>query len=410
MRRDVDAADVAALLAKKITSRRARDTGRLRDRGFRDDTKLVPVAHVSVNDRVLAVDRSGVSVTSDVSRGADTDVESFNRPLDGLEVDVVRGLVYVGDLAAMDTDERETYALDVNVMNIGLYEDVVNVKIKVSERRSGDSGGSEARGRESTGVNYRAEKLLRSGKIDVNETLAVRDADRRDRKARVRVEPEKERDEHLKIFVGALVRLVTIVVAERSTGVLGGDRRLRVIMVLVHSIDREFLAHVLEPANTLRLADAELAVDVVRIRVVLIERVTVDIERNLLEETLTREIAPAEKGVITGAVSSGTSEGSGGRVHLDVDNHIVEEITELGDRELHLRAERRAVGNNLVVFETHSSERLEMGVHENDVSLFDISERRERVRHVLASFANGRQTTRKRLSGHKHLILLSVVS
>ncbi len=324
-------------------------------------------------------------------------------------MDVISGLVNVRYLATVDTNKRETNAGNEDIMDIRLDEDVVDVKVEVGEGRRGYNRSRKVRRRERTGVDDGTKKLLRGGKIDVYETLAVRNADRRNRETGIRVEPEKERDKHLKVAVGLLVRLVTVVVLERSTRVARGKGLSRVVVVLVHGGVGKLLAHVLVPAELLAFTDAELAVDVVSVRVVFVERVAVDIERDLLEKTLTREVAPTEESAVYVAVYRGARERDRGAVNLDVNDHIVEEITELRNRELNLRAKRRVVSNNLVVLETHGGERLEVGVHEEDVGLLNVSDRRIRVRKVLTSELDSGETARKRLGSHKHLILFTIV-
>ncbi len=408
VRRDGDRVDVRSRLGEEVSSGGTRDTIGLRDRGFGDLSKLVPVRHVRINDRVLTVDSRDVGVGGDVSRGADAKVERLNRPLEVVEEDVVAGLVDVAELALVHTHERESNALDEDLMDVRVDEDVVDVEIEVVELRRGEHRGREVRGRERARVDDGAEKVLRAGEVNVDEALAVRDADRGDGETRIRVEPEEERDEHLKILVLLLVSLVTIVVLERGARVLGGRGVSRIIVVLVHGINRDLLADVLVPADLLARADRKLAVHVVGIREVLIERVAVHDEADRLEETLTREVAPTVEGAVHRVVHRRTSEGDRRGSDLDVDNHVTEEVTELRDRELNLRAEDR-VGDNLVVLKSHSRERLVARVHEHDVSLLNVLERRGRVREVRANLLDRSETLRERLGGHKHLVLTTFI-
>ena len=87
----------------------------------------MPVAYGRIRDGVLIIDRGYNWVRGDVSSWADANVKSFNRPLKVLEMDVVRSFVDVGNLSSMDTDKREAYTGDVNIMDIRLNENVVNV-------------------------------------------------------------------------------------------------------------------------------------------------------------------------------------------------------------------------------------------------------------------------------------------
>ena len=198
------------LFAEKVATVRASDTISSEYRRLSDLAELMPVRHVRINDRILTVDSGDISIRRNVSRWANTDVKSFNWPLKTLKMDVIGRLVNVGYLATVYTDKSETDTSDVDIMDIRLYENVVNVKIKVSKRWRGYDWSRKTRGRKRTRIDNSTKKLLRSSKINVNETLTVWNTHRRNRKARIRDEPEKKRNKHFKISVRFLVRLVTI--------------------------------------------------------------------------------------------------------------------------------------------------------------------------------------------------------
>lgn len=369
VRSDADARHMATILGEDVVGRATRNAVSNGNLSVRHFAELVPVAHVRISDSNLVARAHEHRIGSDIGSGADTDIDGLNGPLKCLQQDVIAGLVDVGDLVAMDTDEREADALDEDLVNIGMDEDVIDIEIEVSESGSRYNWCAERGCR--CGVDDGAKELRRTGELDANESLTVRDADRWDGEARVRVEPEEEWDHEFEVVVSRLVRLVAVIVLERGARIVWPNSRRRVGVVAVHGINREFLTHVAEPANFLTLADAELTVHVVDIRGVLIERIAVDIEADLLEETFAWEVAPAVHGTINQRVSRGACERDSRGGNLDVDNHITEEVAELRDRELNARAER-GVGSNLVVLEAHRNERFVCGVHEDDVGHLDI--------------------------------------
>lgn len=75
--------------------------------------------------------------------------------------------------------------------------------------------------------------------------------------------------------------------------------------------------------------------------------------------------------------------GSGGEG--GVDNHVGEEITELGNAELDSSVELRGtgIGADFVVFHADGGERLEVAVHEEDMGPLEVDEGRGRIRESL---------------------------
>ena len=82
-----------------------------------------------------------------------------------------------------------------------------------------------------------------------------------------------------------------------------------------------FLSDEAVPSGTLVRLNKELTVEVVHCGGILIKRVTVDIELNLLEQTLTRVVAVTENILVR--CSSNRSVSS--LIKFDVKSHIIEE-------------------------------------------------------------------------------------
>ena len=159
---------------------------------------------------------------SDVDSGTQAEEHGLNGPLELREEDVVGGDSLTVALVAVDTDQRETNTLDVDVVDLGVHEDVVDVQLHVrdllggiNDRASGEDGshrdvsgnGSDTNGSSGTlgstdsGVllNGKAREAVAGGNEDdvvlvlnVNrdETLTIGNRDRGNREAGVAVEPE----------------------------------------------------------------------------------------------------------------------------------------------------------------------------------------------------------------------------
>lgn len=122
----------------------------------------------------------------------------------------------------------------------------------------------------------------------------------------------------------------------------------------------DFLTNITIPANALVGGDEEVIVEVKNVGVILIERVTVNSELNLLAETLTDVVDIGKELITASGIGSRSvpvsSVGSIDGTKLDVEDHVVEEVTELRDGKLDLRIEASGAGlnRNLVIFITNS--------------------------------------------------------
>jgi len=475
---------------------------RLADNLVREAREAVPVA-VLVNVR-----------GRDVVRRARTKVDGLNRPLEVGELNAVLRRGNLLRLEAVDADQRESNALDVDIVDLGVNEDVVNVEVRLGDALRLEAGvreenrrlGHRARNvravidsRNRTGslrnsvrgglalkeqvARRREENLVLGSEVNLDETLAVRDRNRRDRETRVAREPEEERDPHIKL---GLLKLRGLRAINDRTDLTGSDRvelsassvnvvevsegtavQLNQIRVALNSV---LLADQALPAGALVLGDAELLVHHHRDRIVLIERVAVNIELNLLEHALAgvlgvaQEVADSEiigssrrvnvgplrsasgvrvagkidiavlasddrivngidgemlnsvrgsgaakvglettKGTITGGDSGkrivtrgvvvdqavgdrdirNTSSRRGGTrgIKTQVHNHVVEEITELRDREGDRVAVlgRTLLGTDTVVLVTDGREGLEVSVDEQNVCAFNVHQSGGRI-------------------------------
>jgi hypothetical protein len=97
------------------------------------------------------------------------------------------------------------------------------------------------------------------------------------------------------------------------------------------------LTNIAIPANALVGSDEEVIVEVKNIGVVLVKRISVHGELNLLAETLTDVVDIGKELITSGWVGGGIipirSIGSIYGTKLNVENHVIEEVTEL--RALH---------------------------------------------------------------------------
>lgn len=228
---------------------------------------------------------------------------------------------------------------------------------------------------------------------------------------------------------------------------------------------RHLLADKALPASDLVGADAELAVEHHGIRVVVIERVAVDVELDAAEQALTDVLGVAH---VVGGRRAGLHRlasdvdilvrvlGVGGRwrrqrrgdearravqgrssseliiradvvgerrdhaksgacsLQNNVDDHVREEITELRDREGDSRSEvgRASIRADLVVLVADGGERLEVSIHEQQMRTLDIDESRGRIGVAgLSTHAHDvLEALIQQLSGHDETIGLAVVS
>lgn len=89
-----------------------------------DERKTVPVA-------VLVKVSS-----SNVNNRAHANEDALNGPLHLAHKNLVGRHGLLSRLESVDADERETNTLDVDIVNLGIHEDVVDVKVEGRERRS----------------------------------------------------------------------------------------------------------------------------------------------------------------------------------------------------------------------------------------------------------------------------------
>ncbi len=316
----------------------------------------------AVDTRVLIPGSEHLSgaVINVLSR-AQTAVDGLNGPLELVEEKVINSLRGADGLATVDADEREADALNEDIVDLGIHEDVVNEELASNDvgNRDGLSAGSVLSG--IVGMQM-LEELISTGEGDVNETLTVGDRNGGDGEATVAIKPEEKGDPEIKLRLSGLGGLGTIVdiltkadTGTTTTASVGGKN-------VGETLVGNLLTNITVPTNALVGGNEEVIVEVENVRIVLIKRVTVDGELNLLAETLTDIVNISKKLITIGGVSSGvvpiSSIGSIYSTKLDVENHIIEEVTKLWNRKLYLRIEASGAGldGNLVIFITNRSE------------------------------------------------------
>jgi hypothetical protein len=350
--------------------------------------------------------------------GAEADKEGLHRPLKlgELELSLINGKSSV--VVAMDADQRETNAGNVNVMNIGENEDVVDVKISASE--SGDTAASSLNNgissattltREESNVTAinGAKHLLDGSEINIDETLTLGNGDGSDGKADILVEPEHKRNEHLELALSGLGSLGTIGKGNGgSPGVVSGSGLIKVSLI------SDLLTHAALVGSELVGLDGILALSSVGVREILIKGVTVDLNLGPLEETLSGVVAITKsRGVGSRrAGSSPRSRSSPDLIQHNVKTHVAEEIAELGNVILDARAILGVTRSGLdaVILEPNRRERLEMGINEEKMGLLDIHKGRVGILGPSLSLANGGQTLLEERRSHDKPILLTIIS
>lgn len=447
-----------------------------------------------------------------VHYGPETDEHGLNGPLELRQEDFLRGNGDGGLLETVHANQRETNPLNVDVMNLGVHEDVVDVQLHVGDRLSsidarpsrehggiGDelfgvghcksSSGTLAGTSGQLSLGRETEEQISGGgeenvglsfELNVDEPLSIRDGNGGNREPRVAVEPKDQGDPHVKSGLHLLGRLeageyINLATARGcSDDGRGGDGHT--VHINESSDDRgvargaddrdqvgvadvgDFLAHQALPSGLLSGGNAELLVENIRLGGVVVERVSVNLELNGLENPRAGVLAVPDEvargrghgqhgaghvdvlhGVLGvyaagGVLSSGNlrygghslvgradvggerGNGSDGRARGgegDVHQHIGEEITELGDAELDASAPLCVTGvcADSVVLVTESGERLEVGVHIQDVSPLNVNQRGGRIRESLL----GTHTHYilnpgvQQFCGHDHAICLAVI-
>ena len=176
-------------------------------------------------------------------------INGLNRPLEVGELHAGRVILHRSHLVAVDSDERETNALNVYVMNLRVNENVVNVEIGLKDilglkagirkknRGFGDNtvnigSGIDRNNSSISGGICKSfalkeqisrggeENLVMGGKLHVNKTLTIRNRHRRNREARIAGEPEEERNPQVKLRLLKLRRLRAV---NNRTNLTGGN-------------------------------------------------------------------------------------------------------------------------------------------------------------------------------------------
>jgi hypothetical protein len=283
-----------------------------------------------------------------------TNEKSLNRPLKVLEKDRLGATLRIVRLTTVNANKSETNTLDENVVNLRINKDVVNVKLdtlKIGRRGDettiGDVGTSPDLSVSPSGwVSARnlTSELSSGSQIKGDETLTVRDCDRRDRKTRILVAPEEKRDE--KLDIGSLdTRRRLKATATYHLGTVRNGSGGNIATLPVRLIEETRLDTLLSdtsvPSNLLVRLDHKLTMVIDSIASVLIKRVAINLELNILKETLTRVITPTNKILPAGGNLGviGITGREDGLFNDSMDNHIIEEITELGDAEGNLASE-----------------------------------------------------------------------
>jgi len=448
----------------------------------------------------------------DVDAREHADIDELSRPLHLRQEHVVVRHGELLLLEAVDANQSKTDALDVDVVDLRVHEDVVDVQLgeeslrRVDIRARDEDGlvvdlainsvdvlrdGSSGAGTSSISADLSgdAQEEIAGRAIDnvllllesnSDETLAVRDRDGRNGQANVFVEPEEQRDPEIQRGLQRLRGLRAADdlhdLARSDGGIRGSDLRAADISERgerrgerVSSGDRRrvrvtlngnLLADETLPADLLIMQNPELAIEHRRLARVGIERVSVDLELHLPKQHLSGVLAiahevghcSADRNDNTGGVDvllrvSGVSSGNnrrtersgnrghadlrsgsdrhnigsdrgrerrngalsaGNRAELDMRDHVGEELTISGDAEEHLSAESDSAGlrANLGVLVRDRSERLVVGIDEENVSLLDIGQVRGHVLETRAlPLAHDIANTRvEQVSRMKHAI------
>jgi hypothetical protein len=283
-----------------------------------------------------------------------TNEKSLNRPLKVLEKDRLGTTLRIVRLTTVNANKSETNTLDENVVNLRINKDVVNVKLdtlKIGRRGDettiGDVGTSPDLSVSPSGwVSTRnlTSELSSCSQLKGDETLTVRDGDRRDRKTRILVAPEEKRDEKLDIVsLDTRRRLKTIATYHLGTvrNVSGRNIATLPIRLIEETRLDILLSDTSVPSKLLVRLDRKLTMVIDSIASVLIKRVAINLELNILKETLTRVSTPTNKILPAGGNLGviGITGREDGLLNDGMNNHIIEEITELGDAEGNLASE-----------------------------------------------------------------------
>lgn len=356
----------------------------------------------SAVSRGRAVSQETISL-GEIRGRAKTNEEGLNRPLKLLELDrhgaAAATGVHGGNLATMHANERESNALDEDIVNLRVDENVVDVKVAHTDKRRRQAGGGV-----STTV-HNAHNVILASELNVDETLSIRDGHGRHRKAGILVEPEQKRDEHVHVVVHKLGSLGTVNDGHLATMGLALSRGTHDLTSAGH-----LLSDVAKPANLLVRLHGELVMEVVHVTRVLIQGVAVNLNVDLLDQAVTKVVGEAVVILILTSCRSSKLRKHGG-IQTNMEHHIVEEITELRDGELHRLVEGSlSTAADLVVLITDRGERLEVSVHEQNVRALNVDESRRGVKTLrITLLLDVLDTSTKELGRHQHAVLLAII-
>jgi hypothetical protein len=97
-----------------------------------------------------------------------------------------------------------------------------------------------------------------------------------------------------------------------------------------------------------------------------------------------------------------------------VENHVVEEVPKLRNRELNIRVQASStrLHGDFVILKANRGERFEMRIHEEDVRTLDIHERRRRIldlRVLGAHTLDLQKTLVQQGRSHEHAVLFTII-
>ena len=307
----------------------------------------------------------------------------------------------------MHTDQRETNTLDEDIVNFRIHEDIVDDQLQLNRRLRERVRGV---GRIECGLSahqlgrrrHSANQFILRGEVERHEALAVRNRHRRNRQTRVQVEPEQQRNPQFHRLLRRLRGLRARSKVFRLTHTGGRS---------AESFEALFLTDIAAPTSALARLHTELPVEVIHITAIRVQRVTIDFHLNLLDQTMAQEVS--ELDVVLLIIRQTSNRRHGRRIHNYVESHIVEEIAELRDRELSRAAQFRiaALRADFVIFVADGCERLKVRVHEEDMRLFDIHQRRRRIDVAVGRLGttNIAKTAIQQMRRHQHTVLLTII-
>lgn len=342
-----------------------------------------------------------------VRRRTQTNIQGLDRPLEVIQEDFIIRTRHIHILLTMHTDQRETNTLDEDIVNFRIHEDIVDDQLQLNCRLR-ERVGRVGRVKRSLCAHqlrrrrHSANQFILRGEVERHEALAVRNRHRRNRQTGVQVEPEQQRNPQF----------------HRLLRCLRGLRARSKVFRLTHTGGRSaegfhalFLTDIAAPTSALARLHTELPVEVIHITAIRVQRVTINLHLNLLDQTVTQEVR--ELNVVLLVIFDTSQRRHGRGIHNHVESHIVEEVAKLRDRELGRAAQFRvtALRANLVIFVADGCERLKVRVHEEDMRLFDIHQRRRRINVAvrLLSATNIAKTAIQQMRRHQHTVLLTII-